>query len=234
MFVYIIYKTTNIINGRVYIGSHLCKGGNINDDYLGSGTTIKSAIRKYGHENFVRETLETITSPKRYNNQDWSNIILPLETKWIHHFKEILGENVLYNINTGSAFGGNTTGNRYWINNGITQKMIYNDKPIPEGWSIGRIVGTVKQTNKNKKLHTSIITGEERYFIVGEPDAEWVIGSASQTLRLKHKNPAFGGKWLINHSTREKAFIKNEILRESLLSNGWCYGMRHSYQAVKP
>jgi len=50
----IIYKTTNLINGKIYIGKY--KGKNKN--YLGSGTLFKKALEKYGKENFSREVIE--------------------------------------------------------------------------------------------------------------------------------------------------------------------------------
>jgi len=52
---YLIYKTTNILNGKYYIGAHIQKKQN--DNYLGSGQILSKAIRKYGRTNFVREIL---------------------------------------------------------------------------------------------------------------------------------------------------------------------------------
>ena len=52
---YVIYKITNSINGRYYIGRHATK--NINDEYMGSGKAISNAVKKYGKDAFVKEII---------------------------------------------------------------------------------------------------------------------------------------------------------------------------------
>lgn len=52
---FIVYKTTNLINGMIYVGMHRTE--NLNDGYLGSGLIFKEAVLKYGRDNFLREIL---------------------------------------------------------------------------------------------------------------------------------------------------------------------------------
>ena len=92
---YTIYQITNNVNGKIYIGSH--KTSNPNDNYFGSGPAIKSAIKKYGIENFTKQILyylETeqemylkeaeIVSEQFISRKDTYNITLGGKGGWSH------------------------------------------------------------------------------------------------------------------------------------------------------
>lgn len=80
----IIYRVTNLINGKQYIGMDT----NNNPDYLGSGFQIKQAIKKYGKENFSKEILEECTTLSELRER---------EVFWIKFFNAVQNENY-YNL----------------------------------------------------------------------------------------------------------------------------------------
>jgi hypothetical protein len=89
---FIVYKTTNKINGRFYIGKHKQTSLEF-DGYLGSGTLISKAIEKYGKENFERETLYY-----SYNEEEAFEFEKEEINKY-HGLKEC------YNLSTGGCLG---------------------------------------------------------------------------------------------------------------------------------
>jgi hypothetical protein len=65
---YLVYKITNLINNKIYIGVH--KTHNKNDGYMGSGKLIKRAIKKYGLDNFKKEIIfEAVNSEEMFEKE---------------------------------------------------------------------------------------------------------------------------------------------------------------------
>jgi group I intron endonuclease len=58
-----VYRTTNLVNGKFYIGVH--KTEEPNDSYLGSGKYLQRAVKKYGVENFKKEVLFVFDEPQQ-------------------------------------------------------------------------------------------------------------------------------------------------------------------------
>lgn len=82
----IIYKTTNNVNGKIYIGVHYTSKM---DGYLGSGVKLLRAVKKYGCKNFKRETLERCTDKNAFKK----------ELFWIKKYKSTDPE-IGYNLST--------------------------------------------------------------------------------------------------------------------------------------
>lgn len=90
-----IYITTNLINGKKYIGKK--KYNKKADNYLGSGKHLKNAIKKYGKENFTRDIIAI-----GYNANDLNE----LEIYYIDKYDAANSQDY-YNIASGGE-GGNT------------------------------------------------------------------------------------------------------------------------------
>jgi group I intron endonuclease len=85
----IIYKTTNLVNGKFYIG----QDSNNDPNYLGSGLLINKAIKKYGKNNFLKEVLENCNSKEELDEK---------EKFWISNLS---ATTIGYNISFGGTGG---------------------------------------------------------------------------------------------------------------------------------
>jgi group I intron endonuclease len=124
----IIYKTTNLINGKFYIG----KDKHNDPKYFGSGKILKQAIKKYGIDNFIKEIIEEC-----YSEQQW----LEREIYWIDYYNAI---NEGYNIALGGN-GGDT------ISNNPNKMVIYEKKKVTDDNK-----SEIDKLNRNQKISDSL------------------------------------------------------------------------------
>lgn len=116
-----VYKTTNTINGKIYIGVHCCNI--LENTYLGSGVLLKPAIKKYGRDNFTKEILHICDS---YEDA------LDIERSLVNI--DFVKDRLTYNMEIGGR------GGKYWTGEliekmSITQKQRY--KNGARNWNCG-------------------------------------------------------------------------------------------------
>jgi hypothetical protein len=134
-----VYKTTNIINDKIYVGFHSVKTeedilrierGNLScfsDGYLGSGKLMLAALEKYGPENFDQEILGVFDTKEDAES---------LEREIVN--KNFVNEDTNYNL----SVGGNVC-ILYGENNGF-----YGERHTKE------ILDKIQESRKKSKLPT--------------------------------------------------------------------------------
>lgn len=193
---YYVYKVTNIINGKFYIGKRRHSNPKI-DPYMGSGKLIKLAIEKYGIENFSKEIIEVFET-----NEEAALLEAALVTK------DIITSNKSYNMHEGGhgGFG--------HINNTLPEERI-NIKSLREKLRSGKLkVGGDK---------SSFFT-EDSYRRMREGSAKGNLALKNRTKEKKIKtrerqskaasgenNSQYGAKVYINLTTGEKKRSKTAL-----------------------
>ena len=146
-----IYKTTNLFNNKIYIGQTMRKD---NEDYLGSGTILKNAIKKYGRDNFKKEILQECFSKEELDIQ---------EKYWIKELNSIRPNG--YNICDGGQ-GGDVR--RYMSD----EELIDFGNKVKKGLKEkGIIKKGIPLSEKNKK---GISNGLKKYYDSG--GTNWLLG----------------------------------------------------------
>ena len=127
-----IYKATNSINGKSYIGFDSAWPKRMNRhlenaNYNREGK-FYDAIRKHGWNNFEWEIL--------YQSDDKEYTLNVMEPHFIREHKTF---NHGYNMTEGGEGCFGATTNKIWINDGTNHKRLEKSQLIPEGWTKGRL-----------------------------------------------------------------------------------------------
>ena len=174
-----IYKTTNLINGKIYVGQKMSDVF-LKEEYLGSGRYFKNAVNKYGAENFKVELIEWCET---------SEILNEREKYWISYFN-CRDHKIGYNIAEGGE-GGDT-----WSH------LSENDKIKGKNKRKKTIEQNPRNAIKKKRINNGI---EDKYVPITELSEYlqngWFIGSChtlkpisdecKQKMSNKHKGRIF-------------------------------------------
>lgn len=139
-----IYKITNTLNGKIYIG----KDTTSDPKYYGSGLLIRRSIDKYGIDNFTKEIIDITEDYDELSNK---------EIYWIKHFNSTNPE-IGYNISEGGD-GGNTLSNHPDLDV-IKEKISKNNpktgKTYEEAFGIEKAKSYKEKLLKN--VHNSVLS----------------------------------------------------------------------------
>jgi hypothetical protein len=132
---YTIYKTTNLVNGKYYIGKHQTK--NLRDGYIGSGKYLKRAIEKYGKDSFVTDILYVFDEEWKMNLAEKILVTIDQET--------------CYNLCSGGKGGfgyinDNSMNNK---NHDIDDVRNKKSKSLKNIWTKIEYIDTMKNIQKN-------------------------------------------------------------------------------------
>lgn len=146
-----IYITTNMYNGKRYIGQKKFDTDSRWKSYFGSGYHLLRVIKKYGKENFVRDIVQIAYSEEELNK---------LEYEWIRNYNAVKSEDY-YNLIDGGRMITALT-NKHSIKcicidnnkvfNSIADAALYSN------------CSTVMVSNSFKRIHTNNFKNEELIF----------------------------------------------------------------------
>ena len=183
------YKITNLINGKYYYGIH--STDNLDDWYLGSGRTIRKAIKKYGKENFSKEIIADYST--RHEASEHERRVVT---------KELIELDECYNLRTG---GDNLT----FLSEETKRKISEKHKGVkktPE--HIAKCVaGNLgkKRTEETKNKISKALSGKSKSIDHKRKLSESTKGEKSSWFGKKHSN-----------ETKEKMQISNKHLKPML------------------
>jgi len=198
-----IYKTTNLLTGRYYIGMH--STDDLNDGYMGSGKRLRYSVNKYGKENHKVEVLEFFKSRDELKKRE----------KEVVTFNEIAKEDCM-NLKPGGTGGLSSKKHLNNLRKGASDwmKKKWKEKKFRE-MHCKLSKKRMKQHHKNGKINYATFTGKNHSVNTKKKMSE------KAKLRTGNKNSQFGTCWITLNGINKK--IKKEQLPE-FISHGWSKG----------
>lgn len=202
---YTIYKITNRINGKIYIGKHQTK--DLNDGYMGSGKLLKSAIKKHGLENFSKEYIFVFENEVDMNAKETEIVT-----------EEFVEKDTNYNLCPGGK-GGWGYVNEFFL----TRNDRINAGIIGQAASPGRIHEREDYREILKKASRARVScGKPFDTFKGKTHSKETKTKISMSMTGKNSganNSQFGAMWITNGHENKK--IKKD---DNNIPEGWYKG----------
>lgn len=207
MIYYTIYKTTNKVNDKFYIGKH--QTTNLDDGYLGSGKRLRYAIDKYGINNFIKEIIHILESLEEMNAKE----------------REIVNEEFLtrddtYNLKLGGGGG--------WEN-------ISPDDKSKGAKIMNEIVNSDPEYNERRRIRSSLLfkrLHKEGKFTYDNfkgkhhtEESKSGTGEKNSKHQLGSGNSQYGTCWIYHEQFKESKKILSVNL-DYWLEEGWIKGRK--------
>lgn len=210
---YTIYKITNVVNGKVYIGKH--QTNNIDDGYMGSGKLIQRAIEKYGIESFEKEILFKFDTENEMNAKEAELVT-----------EEFCDREDTYNLCPGGhgGFGYlNSSGNRsgFETRDGGIYSSIGLDA-LAEKWNDPE---WADRTRRNISAGLKERFANEDHPWAGRnhtDETKTKISMANKKAQSGSKNSQFGTMWITNGTDNKK------IKKDADIPEGWYKGRKNN------
>lgn len=162
------YKITNKVNGHFYYGIHSTK--DLNDGYMGSGTRLHYAYKKYGIDSFEKEIIKFFDTRKEASKYE-AEVVNEILINDPNCYNVILGGDCLTTL--GVAIVKDKNGNRFGVS--------VSDPRYLSGELVGATKGTTTVKDDNGNIFRVPIS-DPRY-LSGE-----LVHIAKDTLLVKDKN----------------------------------------------
>lgn len=213
---YTVYKITNLVNNKIYIGIH--QTNNLDDGYMGSGAYLNRAKLKYGLENFTKEYLYFLDSYEDMCNK---------EKELVN--KDFLLREDVYNLTLGGGCGFyyvNKSGKNLYGLNGTSGYGLEN--LLPFSIIKDRMIASNRWESHLQKLSISL---KEQYSngringFLGKTHTIETISKIKDAHRINShqqgtKNSQFNTKWISNTALK----ISKKVDKDFEMENGWIDG----------
>ena len=219
---YTIYKITNKLDGKIYIGKHQTK--DLDDGYMGSGKHLKRAIVKHGLENFSKEIVYQFDNEADMNAKETELVNVDFTLRedtynlcvggqggfsYINNSPDLIAKRDTYENKLAGRIAANKVINEKYDSLNFTATKLKTDAKFRREFQI-KVSAGLKQKFEKDGHHWQ-----------GKQHSEETKQKMRKPKNQGDKNSQFGTMWITNGQENKK--IKKDV---DIIPEGWYKGRR--------